>query len=66
MSHDPICTVLVDLCFVHPIFGLGFFLTFGDEVTKIQKISWNLCLHFARDDGKKPEKNHATKVTKIP
>ena len=26
----------------------------------------NLCLHFARQDGKKTRKNHATKVTKIP
>ena len=29
----------------------------------------NLCLYFARQDGqdrKKPGKNHATKVTKIP
>ena len=33
------------------------------------KILSNLCLHFARQDGqdrKKWNKNHATKVTKIP
>jgi hypothetical protein len=33
------------------------------------KILLNLCLHFARQDGqggKKPGKNDATKVTKIP
>jgi len=30
------------------------------------KMSHNLCLHFARQDGKKRKENHATKVTKIP
>ena len=30
------------------------------------KILCNLCLHFARQDGKKRKKNHAIKVTKIP
>ena len=48
------------------------FLVFGHfwqrnyENTKILR---NLCLHFARQDGqdgKKWEKNHATKVRKIP
>ena len=50
---------LVFFCFVHAIFR---FWSLGDEVTKI-------CLHFSRQDGqdgKKPERNHATKVTKIP
>jgi hypothetical protein len=47
-------------------FSFLVFVTFGDEVTKILL---NLCLHFARHDGqggKKPGKNDATKVTKIP
>ena len=54
-------------CFVHPIFGFWFLVTFEDEVMKIFR---NLCLHFARQDGqegkKKQKENHATKVTKIP
>ena len=43
---------LLDLCFVHPIFGFWFL------VTKLQKyeILPNLCLHFAGQDGK-TEKN---------
>ena len=40
-----------------------FLVTFGDEVMKILCI---LCLHFARQDGKKMKKNHTIKVTKIP
>ena len=45
------------------------FLVFGHfwgrsyENTKILR---NLCLHFARQDGKKRKENQATKVTKIP
>ena len=49
-----------------PFFVFGFWVTFGDKVTKIVR---NLCLHFARQDGqdgKKRKENHATKVTKIP
>ena len=41
-------------------------ITFGEEVTKILR---NLCLHFARQDGrdrKKWRENHIAKVTKIP
>ena len=30
------------------------------------KISHNLCLHFARQDGKKWKEYHETNVTKIP
>ena len=30
------------------------------------KILHNLCLHFARQDGKNRKENHATKVTKTP
>jgi hypothetical protein len=51
---------------VHPIFRFWFFVTFGNEYTKILH---DICLRFARkdgQDGKKREKNHATKVTKIP
>lgn len=51
-----------DYCFVYRIFRFWFLVTFGDEVTKIL---CNLCLHFARQDGKKRKENHATKVTKI-
>ena len=54
---------LIDICLVHPIFGFWFLVTFGDEVTKILR---NLCLHFARQDGKNRKENHVTKVTKIP
>ena len=41
-------------------------ITFGEEVTKILR---NLCLNFARQDGrdrKKWKENHAIKITKIP
>ena len=44
-------------------------VTFGDGVTKIQKILRSLCLNFTRQDGqdrKKRKENQATKVTKIP
>ena len=54
------------ICFVHPIFGFWFLVTFGDEVTKILL---NLCSHFARQNGldrKKWKENHPTKVTIIP
>ena len=53
-------------CFVHSIFRSWFLVTFGNQVTKVLR---NLCLHFAwqdGQDGKKLERNHATKVTKIP
>ena len=53
-------------CFIYPIFGFWFLVTFGNEVMKILH---NLCLHFARQDGqngKKRKEYHATKVTKIP
>ena len=47
--------------FLNLVFG-----HFGNEVTKIL---CNLCLHFARQDGKNKKKrkeNHANNVTKIP
>ena len=53
----------VKLCFLHPILHFWFLVTFGDKNMKILR---NLCLHFARQDGKKRIENHATKVTKIP
>ena len=37
-----------EVCFIHPIFRFWFLVTFGDEVMKISR---NLCLHFARQDG---------------
>ena len=43
------------------------FLVFGHFWHEVTKILHNLCLHFARQDGqdgKKQEKNDATKVTK--
>ena len=46
--------------------GFGHFWIRSYENTKIL---YNLCLHFARQDGqdrKKRKENHATKVTKIP
>ena len=52
--------VEVLLCFVHAIFRFWFY--------KNAKILRNLCLHFAKLDGKtekKWKKNHATVVTKI-
>ena len=45
-----------------------FLVTFGSEVTKIQKILRNLFLHFARQDGqdgKKPDQNTKNQKTKI-
>ena len=57
---------LCSVCFVHPIFRFWFFVTFGNEDTKILR---NLCLHFVKQDGqdgKKWKENHATKVTKLP
>ena len=48
-------------CFVHPIFRSWFLITFGDKVTKILR---NLCLYFARQDGKKQKENHPTKIPK--
>ena len=55
------------VCFVHPIFGFWFLVTFDYKATKIRK--FYLCLHFARQDGqdgKNRKENHATKVTEIP
>ena len=50
-------------CFVYPIFDFLVLVTFGDAVMKIRKILYNLCLHFARQDGRE---NHATTGTKMP
>ena len=59
---------LKDICFVHPIFRFwSWKLSVGGYENA--KILRNLCLHFARQDGrdrKKRKENHATKVTKIP
>ena len=45
------------------------FLVFGhfwQQSYENTKVLRNLCLQFARQDGKKQKENHATKVTKIP
>ena len=56
-------------CFVHPIFGFLVLVTFGDEVTKIQKY-YVIFVYILQGKMGKTEKNrkenHATKVTKIP
>ena len=69
-NGDIFCFINQFFCFVHPIFRFLFFVTFDDEVTKIQKYYIiDLCLYFARQDGqdgKNRKENHATKVTKIP
>ena len=48
-----------------PFFTFGFWSLLATKFWNT-KISRNLCLHFARQDGKKRKENHATKVTKIP
>jgi len=56
-------------CFVHPISRFWFLVTFGDEVTKIQKyyVMFVYILQGKMGKTEKPRKeNHATKVTKIP
>ena len=57
------------ICFVHPIFGFWFLVTFGDKVTKIQKY-YVIFVYILQGKMGKTEKNrkenHATKVTKTP
>ena len=57
------------ICYIHHIFGFWFLVTFGDEVTKIQKY-YIIFLYILQGKMGKTEKNrkenHATKVTKIP
>ena len=57
------------MCFVHPIFRFWFLVTFGDEVTKIQKY-YVIFVYILQGKMGKTEKklkeNHTTKVTKIP
>ena len=51
-----------------PFFGFGFWSLLSLSYEN-KKISRNLCLHFARQDGqdgKKRKENHVIKVTKIP
>ena len=56
-------------CFFHPIFGFGFFVTFGDKVKKIQKY-YVIFVSFLQGKMVEVEKNRkenrATKVNKIP
>ena len=47
-------------CFVHPIFRFWFLVTFGNQVMKILR---NLCLHFARQDGK--DGKNEKKITQL-
>ena len=56
-------------CFVHSIFLFWFLVTFGDELTKIQKYHVIFVYIFLGKMGKTEKKwieNQATKVTKIP
>ena len=61
---------VVDFCFIYPIFGFWFLVTFANKARINMKILCNLCLHFARQDKwarwKKRKENQATKVIKIP
>ena len=56
-------------CFVHPIFHFWFLVTFGSEVTKIQKY-YVIFVYSLQGKMGKTEKNQkenrATKATKIP
>ena len=58
----------IDYCFVHSIFRFWFFVTFGNEVTKIRKY-YVIFVYILQGKMGKTEKNrkenHATKVTKI-
>ena len=77
--HDKVCTnqkphnlrpYFTEVhCFIHPIFRFWFLVTFGDEVTKIQKY-YVIFVYILQGKMGKTEKNqkenHATKVTKIP
>ena len=47
-------------------FSFFVFVHFWQQSYENTKILHNLCLHFARQDGKKWKENHTTKVTKIP
>ena len=47
--HKLLRGVSVHLYLVHPIFRFWFWVTFADKVMKILR---NLCLHFARQDGR--------------
>ena len=57
------------ICFVHPIFGFWFLVTFGNKVTKIWKY-YVIFVYILQCKLGKMEKtrkeNHATKVTKVP
>ena len=54
--------VKIDASFI-PFLVFGHFWQRSYENTKILR---NLCLHFARQDGKNRKENQASKVTKIP
>ena len=57
------------LSFCSSYFSILVFGLFWRRSYENMKILYNLCLHFARQDGqegKKQKENHASKVTKIP
>ena len=56
--------VIFYICFIHPIFCFLFLVTFGDEVTKIQK--YYVIFVYILQGKMSRKENHATKVTKIP
>ena len=53
------------MCFIHPIFRFGFWVTFGDEVTKIQKYYIINVYILQGKMEKNRNENHTIKVTKI-
>ena len=60
-------TKIIEYCFVHPIFRFWLLVTFGDEVTKIQK-HYVIFVHILQGKMGKMEKtreeNQATKILK--
>ena len=52
-----------DLCFVHPIFGFSFLVTFGDQVTKIWKY-YVIFVYILQSKMGKTEKNEE-KITQL-
>ena len=60
---------LMIFCFFHPILCFWFLVTFGEEVTKIQK-HYAIFVYILKGKvgktGKKQKENQETKVTKIP
>ena len=53
-------------CFVHLIFRFLFWVTFGDEVTKVRNYYVIFVYNWQGKMEKNQKENRATKVTKIP